>query len=91
MKYNARGSYVTGLLLGAAILFVFYDIGYLAYFNSLFGEPVSMVFMLLTFALGLRLTSQEKPTTKGLTLFLLRYCFWSPPKFRMRRLGLPLH
>lgn len=88
MKYNARGSYVTGLLLGAALLFVFYDIGYLAYFNSLFGEPVSMVFMLLTFALGLRLTSQEKPTTKGLTLFFIAILFLVTSKIQNAPIGI---
>lgn len=88
VKYNARGSYVTGLLLGAAILFVFYDIGYLAYFNSLFGEPVSMVFMLLTFALGLRLTSLEKPTTKGLTLFFIAILFLVTSKIQNAPIGI---
>ncbi|OMD60613.1 hypothetical protein BSK48_29270 [Paenibacillus odorifer] len=88
VKYNARGSYVTGLLLGAAILFVFYDIGYVAYFNSLFGEPVSMVFMLLTFALGLRLTSQEKPTTKGLTLFFIAILFLVTSKIQNAPIGI---
>lgn len=71
VKNISRSSYVTGLLLGGGMLFVFYDIGYLAYFNSLFGEPVSLVFMLLTFALGLRLTSQKEPTTKELTMFFI--------------------
>ncbi|WP_340033625.1 hypothetical protein [Paenibacillus sp. FSL H3-0302] len=88
VKYNARGSYVTGLLLGAAILFVFYDIGYVAYFNSLFGEPVSMVFMLLTFAVGLRLTSQEKPTTKGLTLFFIAILFLVTSKIQNAPIGI---
>lgn len=88
VKHNSRGSYITGLLIGAAILFVFYDIGYLAYFNSLFGEPVSMVFMLLTFALGLRLTSQEKPTTKGLTLFFIAILFLVCSKIQNAPIGI---
>lgn len=65
VKLGAKHSAVMGLVLGAGLLFVFYDIGYLAYFNSLFGEPVSMVFMLLTFVLGLRLAMQDNPTTRG--------------------------
>lgn len=88
VKYNARGSYIAGLLLGAAILFVFYDIGYLAYFNSLFGEPVSMVAMLLTFALGLRLTSQKNPTTKGLTLFFIAILFLVTSKIQNAPIGI---
>lgn len=88
VKHNSRGSYITGLLIGAAILFVFYDIGYLAYFNSLFGEPVSMVFMLLTFALGLRLTSQEKPSTRGLTLFFIAVLFLVCSKIQNAPIGI---
>jgi putative flippase GtrA len=39
----------------ALSLFVFFDLGYIAYFNSLFGEPVSLVFLLLTVILGIRI------------------------------------
>ncbi|ASA23904.1 hypothetical protein [Paenibacillus donghaensis] len=88
VKHNARGSYVTGLLLGAMLLFVFYDIGYLAYFNSLFGEPVSLVFLLLTFALGLRLTIQEHPTSKGLTLFFVAVIFLVCSKIQNAPIGI---
>lgn len=88
VKLGAKSSYITGLLLGAGILFVFYDIGYLAYFNSLFGEPVSMVFMLLTFALGLRLTGQERPTPKELTLFFIAVLFLICSKIQNAPVGL---
>ncbi|MEK4326493.1 hypothetical protein MKZ24_10895 [Paenibacillus sp. FSL R7-0297] len=88
VKLVAKGSNITGLLLGAGILFVFYDIGYLAYFNSLFGEPVSMVFMLLTFALGLRLTGQERPTPKELTLFFIAVLFLICSKIQNAPVGL---
>lgn len=88
VKQGAKESYITGLLLGAGLLFVFYDIGYLAYFNSLFGEPVSMVFMLLTFALGLRLTGQERPAAKGLTLFFIAVLFLICSKIQNAPVGL---
>ncbi|UQZ33231.1 hypothetical protein C2I18_06465 [Paenibacillus sp. PK3_47] len=88
VKIGTRSSYITGILLGAAILFVFYDIGYLAYFNSLFGEPVSMVFMLLTFALGLRLVLQEHPTGKGMTLFFVAVLFLVCSKIQNAPVGL---
>lgn len=88
VKLGSRTSYITGLLLGAAMLFVFYDIGYLAYFNSLFGEPVSMVFMLLTFALGLRLTVQERPGTGGLIWFFIAVLFLICSKIQNAPVGL---
>lgn len=88
VKVGTKASYVTGLLLGAAVLFVFYDIGYLSYFNSLFGEPVSMVFMLLTFALGLRLAGQERPTPRGLVLFFIAVLFLVCSKIQNAPVGL---
>ncbi|WP_150269698.1 glycosyltransferase family 39 protein [Paenibacillus tepidiphilus] len=88
VKLGAKGSYVTGLVLAAAVLFVFYDIGYLAYFNSLFGEPVSMVFMLLAFALGLQLTAQETPAVKGLTLFMIAVLFLVCSKIQNAPVGI---
>ncbi|CAM4522298.1 hypothetical protein [Paenibacillus typhae] len=88
VKLGAKHSAVMGLLLGAGMLFVFYDIGYLAYFNSLFGEPVSMVFMLLTFVLGLRLTMQDHPTRRGLTLFFVAVLFLVCSKIQNAPVGL---
>jgi len=88
VKHNARGSYLSGLLLGAGLLVVFYDTAYLAYFNSLFGEPVSMVFMLLTFALGLRLTGQERPSARGLTLFFIAVVFLVCSKIQNAPMGI---
>ncbi|MDT3428368.1 hypothetical protein J2Z22_003960 [Paenibacillus forsythiae] len=87
VKYNARASWVTGLLLAGALLFVFYDIGYLAYFNSLFGEPVSLVFMLLTFALGLRLAFKEKPEARDLWLFFAAVLFLACSKIQNAPIG----
>ncbi|MFD1772619.1 hypothetical protein [Paenibacillus rhizophilus] len=87
VKHNVRGSYITGLLLAGALLFVFYDIGYLAYFNSLFGEPVSLVFMLLTFALGLRLLSRETPSVKDLWLFFAAVVFLICSKIQNAPIG----
>lgn len=88
VKTNAHGSYVTGFLLGGSLLFIFYDISYLAYFNSLFGEPVSMVFMLLTFALGLRLTGKERPSVKGLIVFFIAVLFLTSSKIQNAPLGI---
>lgn len=88
VKHNNRGSYLTGLLLGAGILFVFYDIGYLAYFNSLYGEPVSLVFMLLAFALGLRLTTMERPTPGLLTFFFIAVIFLTCSKIQNAPIGI---
>lgn len=54
----------------AAILWVFGDIGYIAYFQSFFGEPYALVGMLLTAASAIALASAEKPTGRMLALFI---------------------
>ncbi len=75
IKHNKTKSLLAGAALTALMLLVFTDVGYLAYFNSLFGEPVSFVFMLLTFALGLMLVKQEKPGRYLLVLFFAAIWF----------------
>jgi len=72
--YRSKGLLVS-IVLTALLLFVFHDIGYLAYFNSLYGEPVTFIFLLLTMALGLRLASMEKPTKALLVLFFVACLF----------------
>ncbi|MCR2805916.1 glycan biosynthesis hexose transferase WsfD [Paenibacillus soyae] len=69
VKLVRTRSLAAAIALALLLLFVFFDIGYLAYFNSLFGEPVSMVFLLLTMALGLYVAMQEKPSRRALILF----------------------
>lgn len=75
IKYNKTETRITAIVLAALMLLIFSDIGYLAYFNSLFGEPVSFVFLLLSIALGLLLTKQEKPSNKMLALFFVSVLF----------------
>ncbi|OXM13482.1 hypothetical protein [Paenibacillus herberti] len=55
--------------LGAGMLFFFLDIHYVAYFNSFFAEPLSLVFLLLTVGAGVRLSQQEKPTIGAANFF----------------------
>ncbi|WP_138754571.1 hypothetical protein [Paenibacillus sinopodophylli] len=75
IKYNKTKSVWTAVVFAVLMLLVFSDIGYLAYFNSLFGEPVSFVFLLLTIGLGLMLTKQEEPSSKLLVLFFVSIFF----------------
>ncbi|MFD0960752.1 glycan biosynthesis hexose transferase WsfD [Paenibacillus chungangensis] len=69
MKYNKTRCGITAVTLAALMVFLFTDIGYLAYFNTLFGEPVSFVFLLLTIGTGLMLTNVQSPSRKLLVLF----------------------
>lgn len=75
IKYNKTKWIIIGGLLAVLLLFIFFDVAYLAYFNSLFGEPVSLLALLLTVALGLMLVRQEKPSRRMLVLFFAAILF----------------
>lgn len=75
IKYNKTKSWIVASTLAVLMVVVFADVGYLIYFNSLFGEPVSFVFLLLTIALGLVLTKQEKPSKRVLIFFFASALF----------------
>ncbi|MDB5085706.1 MAG: rane protein [Bacilli bacterium] len=64
IKYNKQRSVVTNFVLAASMVVVFTDIAYAAYFNSFFGEPFSLVAMLLTFGCAFALIQQEQPSKK---------------------------
>ncbi len=51
------------------LVFVFGDVGYLAYFQSFFGEPYAFAGMLLSVSAALALASAPKPSGKLLFLF----------------------
>ncbi|CAM3957601.1 hypothetical protein COLU111180_16590 [Cohnella lubricantis] len=54
----------------AAIVWVFGDIGYAAYFQSFFGEPYALIGMLLTAASAIALASADMPSRRMLALFI---------------------
>ncbi len=86
--YSKAKSVLAAIVLAALLLFVFFDIGYIAYFNSLYGEPVSLVFLLLTVGLGLRLAAQERPTKLLLLLFFAAVIFFSCSKTQNAPVGI---
>jgi hypothetical protein len=66
--------WLTGIVaafMGALLLFVFGDVGYLAYFQSFFGEPYAMIGMLLALAATLALASREEPSGRMLAVFII--------------------
>lgn len=70
-KYNKQNSPFANWLTAGLLVLIFTDIGYIAYFNSLYGEAVSLSAMLLTTALAFTLASQRKPTVFTLIAFYL--------------------
>ena len=88
IRSNQYGSGLTGIVLALSLLFVFYDIGYTAYFNSLFGEPVSLVSMLLSIGFGLWLVNQERPSKAILWLFFISVFFLTTSKLQNAPVGI---
>ncbi|WP_040948902.1 hypothetical protein [Gorillibacterium massiliense] len=79
------------LLLGGAILFVFFDAGYTAYFNSLYGEAATLTGCLLVFAAGLNLLSREHSLrASSLAGFFAAALFLTTAKLQNAPVGLLL-
>jgi len=75
VRYAPRGrtraaDLALACMTALSLLFVFGDIGYLAYFHSFFGEPYALVALLLTIASALALSSSDRPSGKLLALFV---------------------
>jgi hypothetical protein len=74
-------------ITGGSLLFVFGDMGYLAYFQSFFGEPYALMGMLLAVASTVAMAAQEKPSGKLLTLFILSAIVVATSKIQYGPLG----
>lgn len=70
------------------IVIIFCDIGYISYFNSLYGEPVSLVFLLLMAGMALMLAVGEKPAIWMLILFCIGAFFFAGAKVQNSPAGL---
>ncbi|GAA4838245.1 membrane protein [Paenibacillus vulneris] len=90
VRHNKYKSAVVGIVLAAALLYVFYDIAYIAYFHSLYGEPVSLVFLLLSAGLSLALLNQEQPSRKLLWLSFVSFFFLTCSKIQNAPVGVLL-
>ncbi|MFC5470381.1 ArnT family glycosyltransferase [Cohnella suwonensis] len=83
-----KGTLFVALTLTAGILFVFGDIGYLAYFQSFFGEPYALTGMLLLFASALAVASGERPSGKLIWLFVATALAVATSKIQNAPLGI---
>lgn len=82
IRYNRRKLGIAGWLLAGLLVFVFADIGYISYFNSLYGEAVSLVFLLLMAGSGMYLIMNDKPRLWVLVLFFVSAAFFTGAKIQ---------
>jgi hypothetical protein len=78
------------LALAIVFLLVFLDVGYAVYFNSLYGEPLSLVFLLLTIALALRMLEGDLNRKRYLIAFFIAALFLVGSKVQNAPVGLIL-
>lgn len=93
VKYNKSTSNQSqSLFLNTALVIcmslVFLDIGYLAYFNSFFGESITLLFMLLTFGLALANIRTEQPSRWLLIAFYISGLFLITTKLQNAPIGI---
>lgn len=69
VRYGRQVRGASGWLLGALLIFLFADIGYISYFNSFYGEALTVVSLLLMAGGGLALAAREKPELWALLVF----------------------
>ena len=88
IRYHRQKLGQTGWLLAILLIFIFADIGYISYFNSLYGEAVSLVFLLLMAGAGIYLAVEDKPRLWGLMAFFAGALFFAGAKVQNSPLGL---
>ncbi|MFC5701305.1 hypothetical protein ACFPVX_08415 [Cohnella faecalis] len=81
------GGFAVAVVLGTALLFVFADVGYSAYYQSFFGEPFAMLAMLLATAAAFALASRDRPSGGLLTLFIVASLALASSKIQNAPLG----
>ena len=77
-----------GLIAAFVIILIFCDTGYSSYFNSLYGEPVTLVFLLLMTAMAITIALEEKPAVWMLALFCTGALFFAGGKVQNSPAGL---
>lgn len=90
IKYLKRGRPVADFLIAALAVFLFTDVGYTSYFNSLYGEALSLVSLLLVIGTAVLLTKQEQPSIPALVGFFSAAVFLTAAKAQNAPIGLML-
>jgi hypothetical protein len=87
---SSRGFGPVRYVLGLCTVLVFSDVGYVAYFNSLYSEPAALIFLLLAIALLLMFLVSSEPSPLLLVSYLLAAMLFASSKPQNALLGLPL-
>jgi hypothetical protein len=83
-------TFIISLLFAVTLLFVFCDIGYLAYFQSFFGEPYAFIGLLFVVASAIALSAAPQPSARLLALFVVAALAVATSKIQNAPLGFAL-
>lgn len=87
-RYNKQKHWFSNLVLAAVLLLIFTDVGYIAYFNSFYGEAMSLLFLGLILGIALLLARQERPKTWLMVSFFAAALFFVNAKLQNSPLGI---
>jgi hypothetical protein len=90
IRYNKRQSPWVNVIMAALFVFMFADVGYSAYYNSLFSEPVSFVFLLTTLGFAIALVRKEQVSLPILVGFFVSAVFLIGAKVQNAPVGVLL-
>lgn len=84
----AQGHIWLQCLLAAGLLFMYFDIGYTAYFQSFYGEPVSLLSLLMTIGIAVYMARKPRPTIGMLLILFAAAWMLSTSKLQNAGVGL---
>jgi len=87
-KYDKRNIPIINYIYVLLIILVFTDAGYIAYFNSLYGEALSFTTLLLIIALAVYLSKSKNPRILGLIGFYVTAIFLTCAKIQYIPIGM---
>lgn len=90
LRWARTGSRLADGLLAALFVVVFADVGYMAYFNSLFGEPVTFAFLFLMLGFGFAIGKSKRPTIGMLAGFYISAFMMFGSKIQYAPIGIVL-
>lgn len=89
IKYcRVKAGNAAAWILAVLGVFVFADMGYISYFNSLYGEAVSVIFLLFSAGMVMWITSAKKPEIYMLLIFFAGMLMFAGAKVQNSPLGL---
>lgn len=90
LKYNKRRSPWVNALMAVLFLLMFTDIGYSAYYNSLYSEPTAFIAMLLTLGFAAALLHRKGSMSLHLAGFVIAAVFLTGAKVQNAPVGILL-